>query len=248
MGRLEQLNAKNNIIHEEEWDQLIAKHKLRFDLWTILELHKELNVTQISNFIEHSKSTVARHLKLMEKDGLLISTITSPTIKGRIPSKIYRINPRFKEIESELELTNFSDDPAKLKQFYKKEINNYRKLSYNITQMFDYLDPLLDLLENNLGDINEAKEIYDKYLSFVDEPIFLYFDKKRAQKLIDLRTEYIFKLHKLAMEEELNSDEALVYFDISLPLAALFELKRKIKRAQTNEQYISELKTLIKKV
>jgi predicted transcriptional regulator len=242
------LNVKNNIIHEEEWDRLIAKHKLRFDIWTILELHKELNVTQISNNIEHSKSTVARHLKLMEKDGLLISTITSPTIKGRIPSKIYRINPRFKETESELELNNLSDDPEKLKQFYKKEINNYRKLSYNINQMFDYLDPLLDLLENNLGDIDEAKKIYDEYLSFVDEPIFLYFDKKRAQKLIDLRTEYVFKLHKLAMEEELNSDEALVYFDISLPLAALFELKRKIKRAQTNERYISELKTLIKKV
>ncbi|MFW9941094.1 MAG: hypothetical protein ACFFFT_08630 [Candidatus Thorarchaeota archaeon] len=242
------MNAKNNIIHEEEWDQLIAKHKLRFDIWTILELHKELNVTQISNFIEHSKSTVARHLKLMEKDDLLISTITSPTIKGRIPSKIYRINPRFKETESELERTNLSDDPEKLKQFYKKEINNYRKLSYNITQMFDYLDPLLDLLEKHLGDINEAKKIYDEYLSFVDEPIFLYFDKTRAQKLIDLRTEYVLKLHKLAMEEELNPDEALVYFDISLPLASLFELKRKIKRAQIDEQYIYKLETLIKKV
>lgn len=242
------MNAKNNIIHEEEWDQLIAKHKLRFDIWTILELHKELNVTQISNFIEHSKSTVARHLKLMEKDDLLISTITSPTIKGRIPSKIYRINPRFKETKSELEPINLSDDPEKLKQFYKKEINNYRKLSYNITQMFDYLNPLLDLLEKHLGDINEAKKIYDEYLSFVDEPIFLYFDKTRAQKLIDLRTEYVLKLHKLAMEEELNPDEALVYFDISLPLASLFELKRKIKRAQIDEQYISKLETLIKKV
>jgi predicted transcriptional regulator len=242
------LNAKSNIIHEEEWDQLIAKHKLRFDIWTILELHKELNVTQISNFIEHSKSTVARHLKLMEKDDLLISTITSPTIKGRIPSKIYRINPRFKETESELERTNLSDDPEKLKQFYKKEINNYRKLSYNITQMFDYLDPLLDLLENRLGDMEEAKKIYDKYLSFIDEPIFLYFDKSRAQKLIELRTEYALKLYKLAMEEELNPDEALVYFDISLPIASLFELKRKTKRAQIDEQYISKLETLIKKV
>jgi predicted transcriptional regulator len=245
---IDQLEEKNHNTYEEEWDQLIAKHKLRFDIWTMLELHKELNVTQISNYIEHSKSTVARHLKLMEKDSLLISTITSPTIKGRIPSKIYRINPKFKETKPELERADLSDDPEKLKQFYKREINNYRKLSYNITQLLDYLDPLLDLLENHLGDINEARKIYDEYLSFVDEPIFLYFDKTRAQKLIDLRTEYVLKLHKLAMEEELNSKEALVYFDISLPLASLYELKRKIKRAQTDEQYISKLETLIKKV
>ncbi|MFX0023920.1 MAG: hypothetical protein ACFE9S_16455, partial [Candidatus Hermodarchaeota archaeon] len=77
------------------------------------------------------------------------------------------------------------------------------------------------------------------------EPIFLYFDKKRAQKLMDLRTEYVFKLHKLAMEEELDTDEAFVYFDMSLPLAALFELRRKIKQARFNKEIAIELEPLL---
>ncbi|MFX1493211.1 MAG: winged helix-turn-helix domain-containing protein [Promethearchaeota archaeon] len=226
------LNTKNRNILKEEWDQLIAKHKLRFEIWAILELHNELNVTQITHYVEQSKTTVARHLKLMEKDGLLISRIAKQVVKGRIPPKIYRINPKYKEQLLELEELSLSEDPQKLQQFYKWEITNYRKMSYNIKKLLDYLDPLLNLLEDQLGDIKKAKNTYDEFLSYIDEPVFLYFDKKRSRKLIDLRTEYVMKLHKLAMEEDLNTEEAFVYFDISLPLAALFELKKILKQKQ----------------
>ena len=224
------MNAKNTNTLETKWNQLIVKHPLRFDIWAILELHTELNVTQITHYMKQSKSTVARHLKLMEKDELLISRIAEAVVKGRIPPKIYQINPKFKERELELDKKSISEEPEKIQQFYKREIINYRKMSYNIKKLLDYLDPLLDLLEEQLGDITKAKSTYDEHLSYIDAPIFLYFDKKRSKKLIDLRTEYVLKLHKLAMEEDLNTKEAFVYFDISLPLAALFELKKKLSK------------------
>lgn len=224
------MNAKNTNTLETKWNQLIVKHPLRFDIWAILELHTELNVTQITHYMKQSKSTVARHLKLMEKDELLISRIAEAVVKGRIPPKIYQINPKFKERELDLDKKSISEEPEKIQQFYKMEIINYRKMSYNIKKLLDYLDPLLDLLEEQLGDITKAKSTYDEHLSYIDAPIFLYFDKKRSKKLIDLRTEYVLKLHKLAMEEDLNTKEAFVYFDISLPLAALFELKKKLSK------------------
>jgi predicted transcriptional regulator len=223
------LSTKKDTTLKKEWDQLIIKHPLRFDIWALLELHTELNVTQITHFVEQSKSTVARHLKLMKKDGLLISKVGETEVKGRIPPKIYQINPKFKERELELEKVSLGDDPQKIQRFYKREITNYRKMSFNIKKLLEYLDPLLDLLEEQLGDINKAKNTYDEYLSYLDEPVFLYFDKKRSKKLIDLRTEYVLKLHKLAIEEDLNTEDAFVYFDISLPLAALFELKKRLK-------------------
>jgi predicted transcriptional regulator len=223
------LNTKNNDIFNKEWNQLIAKHPLRFDIWALLELHTELNVTQINHFVEQSKSTVARHLKFMEKDGLLISRIKETDVKGRIPPKIYQINPKFKKKELELEEISLKDEPQKLQEFYKKEVINYRKISFNIKKLLEYLEPLLDLFEEQSGDINKVKETYNEYFSYLDEPVFLYFDKKRSGKLIDIRTDYVMKLHKLAMEEDLNSEEAFVYFDISLPIAALFDLKKKIK-------------------
>ncbi|MFW9827505.1 MAG: winged helix-turn-helix domain-containing protein [Candidatus Thorarchaeota archaeon] len=234
------MNANINGSLKKKWNFLIKKHSLRFDIWVILEIHKKLNVTQITKYVEQSKSTVARHLNSMEKDGLLISKTGKQVIKGRIPPKIYQINPKYKEEEIYPEEVDYLDDLEKLKHLFKKEINNFRKVGYNITKLLDYLDPLLDLLEKQLVDIEKAKIIYDHYLSYVSGPVFLYFDKKRAQKFIDIHTEYIFKLHKLAMEEELNTKEAFVYFDMSLPLAALFELKKKLKRARTEEFIILE--------
>ena len=212
-----QLDAKDNKVIAEKWDQLIAKHKLRSDIWAILELHKELNVTQITHYVEQGKTTVARHLILMEEDELLISRIPEKVVKGRIPPKIYRINPKFKVKEE------------KEKNFYKRVLNHYRKTSYNIKKLLDYLEPLLNLLESELSNTEISKKIYDEYLSFIPTPIVFYFDKKRSEALMDLQAEYVLKLQNLSLEEELNTEEALVYFDISLPLAALFELKKKIK-------------------
>ncbi|MFX1587053.1 MAG: hypothetical protein ACFFC1_02765, partial [Promethearchaeota archaeon] len=178
------------------------------------------NVTQITHYVEQGKTTVARHLKLMEQDGLLLCRKPKSVIKGRIPPKIYRTNPKFKKEEEEEE------------NFYKRVITHYRKAGYNISKLLSYLNPLLNLLESELDDTEKAKEIYDEYLSFIPAPVVFYLDKKRAEALMDIHAEYILKLQKLAMEEDLNTEEAFVYFDISLPLAALFELKKKIKLAK----------------
>ena len=73
---LNNMNIKNNSRIEGEWDQLISKHKLRFEIWAILELHTELNVTQISHFIEHICPLQVDDI--MEKFNLLLSK------KGRL--------------------------------------------------------------------------------------------------------------------------------------------------------------------
>ncbi len=198
-------------------EELLAKHKLRSDIWALLELHNELNVTQITHYVEQGKTTVSRHLKLMEQDGLLLSRTPKKVIKGRIPPKIFRINLKFKKEEEEEE------------NFYKRVVNLYRKTGKNVIKLLSYLDPLLNLLESELGDPEKAKAIYDEYLSFIPGPVVFYIDKKRAEALMDIHAEYVLKLQSLAMEEDLNTEEAFVYFDISLPLAALFELKKKMK-------------------
>ena len=184
------MDDKNDNNLEEEWEKLINKHKIRSDIWTILDLHKELNVTQITHYVEQSKTTVARHLGLMEREGLLLSRKSEIAIKGRIPSKFYRNNPKFK-IKEELE-----------ENLYKREIKLYRKVSYNIKKLLNYLDPLLDLLESQLDNPEKLKEIYDEYLSFIPSPLFYYFDKSRSEALLDLHSEYSLKLEELSLKDK----------------------------------------------
>ena len=82
-----------------------------------------------------------------------------------------------------------------------------------------------------------------------DTPVMFYLDKKRAEVLTDIHAEYILKLQNLAMGEDLNTEEAFVYFDISLPLAALFELKKKNKIKEIIQRclYFGKLKSTVLK-
>ncbi len=52
----------------ESWGMLVTKSTVRLKIWQILELFGEMNVTQISNLLKESKSTVSRHLNYMEQD------------------------------------------------------------------------------------------------------------------------------------------------------------------------------------
>lgn len=96
------MEINESISIQEKWEQLINKHELRSDIWAILDLHKELNITKLTHYVKQGKTTVARHLKLMEEDGLLVSRTATKYVKGRIPPKIYQINPEFKQESVEL--------------------------------------------------------------------------------------------------------------------------------------------------
>ena len=91
-------------------------------------------------------------------------------------------------------------------------------------------DPINHLDDQlKLEDIEIAKEIYKEFLSGINEPEFnfLFLDKHRFKKFYDLRLEFILKLKKLIMEQELDAESAFVYFDSFLPLKALLELYKK---------------------
>ena len=110
----------------ENWFALLGKHKIRFEIETILQIFIELNLTEISHMVEQSKSTVDRHLKSMEEDGLLVSRKGDANDPGRIPPKLYQFNRKLNQI-----LQNYGggirrpepSEPKKLIEYYQREIN-----------------------------------------------------------------------------------------------------------------------------
>ncbi|MFX1365955.1 MAG: MarR family transcriptional regulator [Promethearchaeota archaeon] len=218
----------------KDWESLISKHTLRYDLWILLNLYQELNVSQISKYIKQSKSTVSRVLKAMESDGLLESRRGKIKVgeRERIPPKYYHINELYKkEEEIEKDIKEVPSDPLKLHEFLLSEIRTCRSAIYNVIRLVNYLSAGINYLDDHLEEIGKAKEIYVKLLSGINEPEFnfIFLDKKRFRKFYDLRLEYMLKLKKLIMEQDLDADSAFIYFDSFLPLKTLLELYKKEK-------------------
>ena len=221
----------------ENFFPLLGKHNLRFDIWNILQIYNVANITQISNFIKQSKSTVARHLKLMEKDGLVLSRKDDKAQQGKIPPKLYRINHKLLQvIENSPVNKPPPDDPTKLIEFYKKEIQTYRATIYRYKLLYDSLNPLLDDLEDHIEDIDAAKEIYDKYFNSTKlVPLFayFYFSEKYYDQFMDGFTEYIQKLIQLLAAQNKDpevKEREYTYISAMLPIKALVEIyRRKLK-------------------
>ena len=218
-------------ILEEDWSNLIDKHTLRYEIWEILEVFHELNVTEITRLVKQSKSTVSRILKGMEEDKLLLSRRGKIGERDgeKIPPKFYHINKKSRHrLNLEIEQIGIPKSYEELRKFYESQIRNYRNYIYNQQKLLDLLNPLLNIFEGQLEDINNAKHIYNTYLSGKNEPWFnvMYFDEEHFEQFLDLRLEYMLKLEKLAREQELNTNNAYVYLDASLPLKAIFELKK----------------------
>ena len=227
------LNDKE-IYTVENWFSLFGKHNLRFDIWNILQIYEEANVTQISNMVEQSKSTVARHLKLMEKDGLILSRIDDKVQPGKIPPKLFRKNSKLLQVVENSPINKSPpDDPTKLIEFYKEEIQSYRATIYRFKLLLDSLNPLLDDFEKSLGDVDAAKEIFNKYFNLTRlEPsfAFCYISDKYYDRFVEGFTENLVKGVKVLTDQ--NNDPEVKgrdysYISAILPIKALTEIYRK---------------------
>jgi len=221
----------------ENWVTLFAKHNLRFDIWNILQIYGEANITQVSSMVEQSKSTVARHLKLMEEDGLILSRKDDNAQQGKIPPKLFRINRKLYQLwENNPVNKSQPEDPSELIEFYKREIQTYRATIYRYKLLLDSLNPLLDDLEDHLDDVDAAKAIYEKYFNFTKlSPWFAYcyFSDKYYDQFMGDFTEYMQKgLQLLSVQ---NNDPEVkerdyTFFNAILPIKALVEIyRRKLK-------------------
>ena len=217
----------------KDWESLISKHKLRYDIWMFLNLYHELNVSQISKWVKQSKSTVSRVLISMESDGLLVFRrgVIKKGEREKIPPKYYRISENFQKEEEEKTFMEIPSDPQEVHDFLLTEIRNHRSAMYNLTRLVNYLSSALNQLDDQLisEHIEKAKEIYKEFLSGINEPEFnfVFLDKMRFKKFYDLRLEYILNLKKLIMEQDLDAESVFVYFDSFLPLRPLLELNKK---------------------
>lgn len=222
----------------ENWFYLKGKHNLRFEIMNILRIFVELNITQISHMVEQSKSTVARHLKLMEEDGLIISKKAKIYQKGKIPPKLYQLNKKLLQV-IENSPVNIAPptDPKKLANFYKREIDTYRVFNQSFKTILNLLNPLLDNFEEQLENIPRAEKIYEKYFGFQSKLApsfgFAYFSEKYYNQFKGAQLDFVQKVIELLAIQNNDpevKERAYVWIDANLPIKALYDvIKKKMK-------------------
>ena len=233
--------------------QLITKHPIRWEIWSVLKYYPELNINQISRFLKQSRYTVSRHLKLMEKDGMVTSREIQPEKRGKYAPKYYKVNPRMsgpglediddidEYMEAVFEFWQLPEEPRERLKFYhdiiretKTVIINYGKSIEGMHFLINHLkESIIGIKEPNNENLKNADIFFKKYLSGNREPFFLgmTFDKEHFKKFREIHKEYWKQIFLLHLDQQKNPDPEGTYFGlltIVFPSKAILDLKKEL--------------------
>ncbi len=228
-----EMGSESNGEQLGSWGNLVTKSHVRLKIWQILKLFGELNVTQISNLLKESKSTVSRHLNGMEDDMLVVSREDESCCEGRIAPKLFSINHVDKKMKVGMDqVTGVPKDPEERVEFIKSEILTNRSSIAMMNGIMKLLLPLYDEVENLLKDGTEeskdkAFKIFDKYMWGDDGENITWFKFNYLNKgYMDLDA----KIHKLAWKAMKDDYDPIAFEEERV------KLKTELKDAKTEQK------------
>jgi DNA-binding transcriptional ArsR family regulator len=123
--------------------------KVRVEIFFLLNIFGELNLTELSSMMNKSKPALHRHLQIMLEAGI-IKESKEEKVRGSIKAKFYKLEIDLLNIQINREqLLEVEDD--KLRTENVKKIIQLERSKYLITRAYlDYIDRYLDQLEELL--------------------------------------------------------------------------------------------------
>lgn len=212
----------------------LFKNKLRMSIFLLLRLYKELNVTQVSNYLNRSKATVGRHLKAMKKAMILQaqekeSNRTINPIYYSIPDFINKYFEYDKPVEKrgniEEKLIQLKKSAKKTRKKFKNEYTVLQTILKLLEHSISLVNPYMEHLKHKL----EEEELDIDYLSrylLIDNHISLWhlpLSEDMLDEFYQIHYEFREKLEKLSQKGE-DKDKSLLFIDSILPLKELLKL------------------------
>lgn len=144
----EKEQSKDNFPLLPQIDALYSK--VRVEIFFLLNIFGELNLTELSRMMNKSKPALHRQLQIMIESGI-IKESKEVKVRGSIKAKFYKLEVDLLNIEiNREELLAVEDD--KLRTENVKKIIQLERSKYLITRAYiDYIDRYLDQLEELLN-------------------------------------------------------------------------------------------------
>jgi DNA-binding transcriptional ArsR family regulator len=208
------------------------KPRVRLEIFFLLALYHELNVTQISNILHRSKATVARHLKQLEIEHVLAvdhDTVSNRTIK---PLK-YRI--REEHITDLLISTppSAASDPEMARKHYSQQLKRIRATSVLVESAMTLIKPFVNRLEHIIQEhgLDEVEQAFADYITrkkLCLRSILLEEEKLDEFNAIyqEFRTKVVNLANRPVHRESLGDEDhvkEILFIDATVPLLNLLE-------------------------
>ncbi|WP_457558393.1 ArsR/SmtB family transcription factor [Candidatus Harpocratesius sp.] len=138
-----------------------------FEIILFLFIHQELTLSQLEEYIQKSRSTIHRHLQLLNRNEL-IKESKEVKVRSHIPAKYYSVN-----LQKLLQFPRYSmQDLQKLSDIQKRELFNTISQTYN--SIFTFMIKIIQKTQKILSIIiQNSNNSFFEILDFQDPKLFI---------------------------------------------------------------------------
>ncbi|MCP4764288.1 MAG: ArsR family transcriptional regulator [archaeon] len=204
----------------------IVHPQIRYKIFMALYLYPELYVTELSKMLNLDKTTVARHLKKMELEKIVISNEVETA--GKINRKYYSLSNNFefdiqeyRKFISRKGMTKVFLQEKNVMKAKNKIFGIIRALIILISKGFELYAPIIDELDKEITGARSAKKFFEDYMSKVRKIDFypIIISEERLKEANILFEEYSEKLLELQRKgEEAGEQRSMLILHTLMPL------------------------------
>lgn len=225
------MKSSSNELSDDFLDEInllsALKSKIKYIILLRLLIHNELSLTQLSNKLDRSKSTLHRHIKDLIKKNL-VQISKEKKVRGSIKAKYYELTSKFlsnlnvdggvKKLSLKSLKSNDSNFKEKTK-FIRSNIfliRNILKLFYEYVEMIDTIH-------------REKNKLYHEEFEYLDPNVNIFFlNESQFEEYIILINEFHKKLKNILDQNGNNGDgskdKSYLISSISLKVEKLLEM------------------------
>lgn len=197
----------------------LLESDIRFTIYCLLHVYPEISLSELSQRLNKTKSTIHPHLQKLLNIGL-IEVSKEVKVRANIKAKYYSLRAGYKEEMEDYLLETCHDLDETTVQ---NKINLNKSCVVFLKSIYERYLSYLEELENN----DKAHEILQQSCDNYDMiHVFSFFSKKSLQKIIKLYEDFLTKF--IEIEEE-DVKENLTEEKPYLVLFELLNLKKIVK-------------------
>lgn len=210
----------------------IFKSKVRHEIFFLLSIYGELNLTDLSKLLDKSKPALHRHIQNLLKVGLICES-KEEKVRGSIKAKFYQLIPSVRQLFQPFDASALLnvDDPEQRINMFKKLIFRERAKYFISKASLDLLAKYIDQFEKQLSSSN--LDVDKEFILTCCSPFNMFVFSDDSLKLLqDLFNEFDRKKKIIEKEYEAKHGEPsmkqnLMVFTMT-PIQRLLEFKRKL--------------------
>ncbi|MFW9915523.1 MAG: ArsR/SmtB family transcription factor [Candidatus Thorarchaeota archaeon] len=204
----------------------VYKSEIRLNIIILLLINEELSLGEIADFLQKSKPTISRHMKVLIELGLIEMYNKEEPQRGNIKRNYYSLN------RGKLKFIEIQDAPKFQAPDMQDNLLAWYELNQSIFLLLDRINEFINVFGQSLRfliDHQTTPESLDQLLHTKMPKVNLrLLTETQYRKFEEKLDNFLLEIKEIVSEEDDDQERPYMFLDILLPIKELITLEGRV--------------------